>query len=63
MSKARWFLVALVAAGIFAFAGYQLFADNKVEVITMAVSGAVAILAANASGKVKIKEITSPNRK
>ena len=57
MSKQTWFYVALASAGIFVVTAYLLFADNKAEVITMIISGAVAVLAANASGKAKIKEL------
>lgn len=57
MSKQIWFYVALGSAGVFVVAAYLLFADNKAEVITMMVSGALALYAANASGKAKIKEL------
>ena len=57
MSKQTWFYVALASAGIFVVTAYLLFADNKAEVITMIVSGALAVFAANASGKAKIKEL------
>ena len=57
MSKQTWFYVALASAGIFVVTAYLLFADNKAEVITMIISGAVAVLAATASGKAKIKEL------
>lgn len=57
MTENRWLLVAIVAALVFLGAAYFLFADNKAEVITMVVAGVVAILAANASGRVKIKEL------
>ncbi len=57
MSKQIWFYIALGSAGVFVVAAYLLFADNQAEVITMIVSGAVAVLAANASGKAKIKEL------
>ncbi len=57
MSKQIWFYVALGSAGVFVVAAYLLFADNKAEVITMIVSGALAVYGANASGKAKIKEL------
>lgn len=57
MSKQIWFYVALGSAGVFVVAAYLLFADNKAEVITMIVSGALAVYAANASGRAKIKEL------
>ena len=57
MNKQIWFYVALGSAGVFVVAAYLLFADNKAEVITMMVSGALALYAANASGKAKIKEL------
>ena len=57
MSKQTWFYVALASAGVFVITAYLLFADNKAEVITMIVSGALAVFAANASGKAKIKEL------
>ena len=60
MSKQTWFYVALGAAGVFVVTAYLLFADNKAEVITMIVSGALAVFAANASGKAKIKELSPP---
>ena len=57
MSKQTWFYVALGAAGVFVITAIVLFAGNKAEVIVMVVSGAVAVFAANASGKAKIKEL------
>ncbi len=57
MSKQTWFYVALASAGIFVVTAYLLFADNKAEVITMVIAGVVAVFAANASGRVKIKEL------
>jgi uncharacterized membrane protein HdeD (DUF308 family) len=57
MTKNKWLLVAVGAALIFLGAAYFLFADNKAEVITMVIAGVVAVLAANASGRVKIKEL------
>lgn len=62
MSKQVWFYIALVAAGVFVVTAYLLFADNKAEVITMIVSGGVAVFAANASGRAKIKEFGSIGR-
>ena len=61
MSKQTWFYVALGAAGVFIITAIVLFAGNKAEIIVMVVSGAVAVLAANASGKAKIKELTRPD--
>lgn len=61
MSKQTWFYVALAAGATCLVAAYLLFADNKAEVITMVVSGAVAVFAANASGKAKIKELKIPD--
>ena len=57
MTKNRWWFVAIVAALIFLGAAYLLFANNKAEVITMIIAGAIAVFAANASGHVKIKEL------
>ena len=57
MSKQTWFYVALVSAGVFVVTAYLLFADNKAEVIVMIISGTLAVFAANASGKAKIKEL------
>lgn len=60
MTKNRWLLVAIVAAVIFVVAAINLFADNKAEVIVMAISGAVAFFAAHASGRAKIEELNLP---
>ncbi|KKM27711.1 hypothetical protein LCGC14_1572020 [marine sediment metagenome] len=57
MSNRTWLYIALGSALVFVIAAIVLFADNKAEVITMIISGAVAVLAANASGKAKIKEL------
>lgn len=57
MTENKWLLVAIGAALVFLGAAYFLFADNKAEVITMVIAGVVAVFAANASGRVKIKEL------
>ncbi len=63
MSKRKWFWVALVAAGVFLLTAYSLIAENKPEVVTLLISGAVAVLAANASGKADIKELKFPDKR
>ena len=57
MTKNKWLLVAIVAAVVFVVAAINLFADNKAEVIVMAISGMVAFFAAHASGRAKVKEL------
>ena len=58
MSNQTWFYIALGSALVFVIAAIVLFADNMIEVIIMVVSGALAVFAANASGNLKIKELT-----
>ena len=58
MTKNKWLLVAIVAAVVFVVAAINLFADNKAEVIVMAISGMVAFFAAHASGRAKISELS-----
>ncbi len=60
MSNKTWFYIAIGSALIFVITAILLFAGNKVEVIVMVISGAVAVFAANASGKAKIKELNLP---
>ena len=57
MTKNKWLLVAIAAALVFVVAAINLFADNKAEIIVMAISGMVAFFAAHASGRSKIKEL------
>jgi hypothetical protein len=57
MTKNRWLLVAILAAAVFVVAAINLFADNKAEIIVMAISGMVAFFAAHASGRSKVKEL------
>ncbi len=61
MSKQTWFYVALGAAAVFVVTAIVLFAGNKAEVIVIVLSGGVAVFAANASGKAKIKELKIPD--
>ena len=57
MTKNRWLLVAIGAGLVFLGAAYFLLASNTPEVITMVIAGVVAVFAANASGRIKIKEL------
>ena len=56
MNSNRWFALSLVAAAVFLYIAWTLFAENKLEVVGLGFCAFWALYGANASGKAKIKE-------